>query len=58
MQDPPRKFINEAISDCFKAGINVIMITGDIMETAYSIGKQIGLVEAPQAGVCLNGFDL
>ncbi len=41
--DPVRATVPEAIKECYKAGIRVIMITGDHPGTAQSIGKQIGL---------------
>tara|TARA_Y100000310_G_scaffold94955_1_gene92797 strand:- start:32540 stop:35167 length:2628 start_codon:yes stop_codon:yes gene_type:complete len=43
MIDPPREEIKGAISKCRRAGINVIMITGDHEITARAIGKEIGL---------------
>ncbi|PAB60381.1 cation-translocating P-type ATPase [Anaeromicrobium sediminis] len=44
MEDPPREGVNESIQKCFKAGIKVVMITGDHMRTASAIGKQLGLL--------------
>ncbi len=42
MIDPPRKGVKEAISDCRKAGIKVIMLTGDNINTAKAIGTELG----------------
>jgi Ca2+-transporting ATPase len=48
IQDPPRPEVAEAIRRCRKAGISVIMITGDIKETAQAIGKEIGIINASE----------
>lgn len=45
VRDPPRKEVAAAIKKCKDAGISVIMITGDIKETANSIAQDIGIVE-------------
>ncbi|MFP4442254.1 MAG: cation-translocating P-type ATPase [Spirochaetia bacterium] len=42
--DPPRKGIKESIGDCQRAGIRVIMITGDQKETATAVGESVGLI--------------
>ena len=44
MQDPPRADVPEAIATAKRAGIRVIMATGDHSETAFAIAKQIGLL--------------
>jgi len=41
--DPPRENAENAIKLCKKAGIKVIMITGDYPVTAMNIAKRIGL---------------
>lgn len=43
LSDPIRENVPAAIAECYKAGIRVIMITGDYPVTASSIGKDIGL---------------
>lgn len=43
MIDPPRSEAKEAIKVCKRAGINVIMITGDHPETAWAVAKELGM---------------
>ncbi|MCK9186394.1 cation-translocating P-type ATPase [Candidatus Gracilibacteria bacterium] len=43
LADPIRETVPFAIKECYKAGIRVIMITGDYPITAKNIGEQIGL---------------
>jgi Ca2+-transporting ATPase len=54
-EDPPRKTVKEDIAKCVKAGIRVIMITGDNSVTASAIGKKVGLMNADKV---INGKDL
>jgi len=53
--DPVRPSINQAINECYQAGIRVIMITGDYPGTAQFIGKKIGLGNADKY---LTGKDI
>ncbi|WP_138420722.1 cation-transporting P-type ATPase [Aquibacillus sediminis] len=41
--DPPREEAIQAVEESRQAGITVKMITGDHPETAYAIGKQLGI---------------
>ena len=43
LADPIRPEVPAAIQECYRAGVRVIMITGDYPATAQSIGRQIGL---------------
>ena len=48
IKDPVRPEVESAIQACKTAGINVIMITGDSKETAYSIALELGIVKPSQ----------
>ncbi|KAI9139413.1 hypothetical protein BKA69DRAFT_1086161 [Paraphysoderma sedebokerense] len=43
--DPPKKGVKESVSTCKRAGINVIMITGDHVATATAIATDLGILE-------------
>jgi sodium/potassium-transporting ATPase subunit alpha len=47
MMDPPHHDVPEAIARCRKAGIRIMMITGDHPSTALAIARKIGLVPEP-----------
>lgn len=45
MMDPPRPEVADAVAQCRRANIRIIMITGDYGLTAESIAKRIGIVK-------------
>lgn len=55
--DPPRLDIKDAIILCRKAGIKIVMITGDHPQTALNIAKKIGLADEEEQKVII-GKDL
>lgn len=55
LADPPRESVKQDIRHCTKAGVRVVMITGDNGITASSIAKQIGM---PNADKIITGDEL
>ncbi|RKO96357.1 ATPase, P-type, HAD superfamily, subfamily IC [Caulochytrium protostelioides] len=58
--DPPKQGVKESIATCRRAGINVIMITGDHVATASAIARQLGIMDLADAtrSRSLKGSDL
>ena len=54
-EDPPRPEVPEALAQCQRAGVRVMMMTGDHLATAVAIARKIGLSEMP---VTLTGPEL
>jgi Ca2+-transporting ATPase len=55
LSDPIRENVKDAVAECYRAGIRVIMITGDYPVTAKNIGKDIGLKNFDS---CITGPEL
>jgi magnesium-transporting ATPase (P-type) len=58
MMDPPRPEVAEAVEKCHRAGIRVIMITGDYGLTAESIARRIGIIRRGTQPRLLTGAEL
>ncbi len=59
--DPLRPEVESAIEECKMAGIKTVMITGDHPETAFAIGKEMGIINSHEhliSGTELSQFDL
>ena len=44
LNDPPRKYVDQSVAKCRRAGIKVIMVTGDQPVTAAAIAKKINII--------------
>ena len=56
--DPIRDDVREAIETCmYKAGVRVIIVTGDTPGTANEIGRQIGLIDPDQKNQIITGTE-
>ena len=49
MLDPPREQAKRAIADCVRAGIRVVMLTGDHVKTAAAIAEMAGIPNGKSA---------
>lgn len=47
ISDPPREGVIDSIKECYNAGIEVVMITGDSTVTGKAIGERIGIINDP-----------
>lgn len=47
LADPPRPEVPAALAECRRAGVRVIMMTGDHPATAHAIAQQVGLSDRP-----------
>lgn len=56
MKDPIRPEALQAVMDFKDAGVRTVMITGDRIDTAFAIAKELGI--ATKRSECLTGEDL
>lgn len=56
MRDPARPEAAGAVADFKEAGVTTVMITGDHVDTAFAIGRQLGIVE--NKNQCMTGEEL
>jgi Ca2+-transporting ATPase len=57
MEDPPRPEIAAAVTACRRAGIRIIMLTGDYGLTAEAIARRVGIVTGSHPRV-ITGIEL
>jgi len=55
LSDPLRPGVVEAVRECYRAGVRVVMITGDYSVTAQNIARQAGLRRVDS---CMTGIEL
>lgn len=57
MIDPVRPEVKAAVDKCRDAGITAVMITGDHIDTAVAIAKDLGLITDPSQAVMGQALD-
>lgn len=57
MIDPPREGVKEAVKTCQNAGIKTVMITGDHLETAKAIAKDLGILNLKDKAITGQELD-
>ncbi len=57
MIDPIRPEVKAAVAECWEAGIRPIMITGDQLDTAVAIGKELGIIESADDAILGAALD-
>ena len=50
LEDPPKLMVKESVEICYRAGIKVVMVTGDQPLTATAIARQVSIIQ--QAKTC------
>lgn len=57
MIDPVRPEVKDAIEECKSAGIRAIMITGDHIDTAVAIAKELGILSGDRRAITGSELD-
>lgn len=56
IEDPVRPEAKAAVQEFYRAGVKTIMITGDRMDTAFAIAKELGIANRMEQ--CMTGEEL
>jgi len=57
IKDTLKPNVKQSVANCRSAGINVIMVTGDNIDTAVSIANECGIIEKNEDFIALEGAD-
>ena len=56
MIDPPREGVREAVQSFRRAGVNTVMITGDHVDTALAIARELSIADVRSQ--CMTGDEI
>jgi len=54
LNDPPKRFVAHSVTKVRRAGIKVIMVTGDQPVTAAAIAKKVNIITPNDPNVIVN----
>lgn len=57
MTDPVREDVSAAVATCHSAGVNIIMVTGDVALTANQIARETGIIAADEQDQVVTGVE-
>ena len=57
MIDPPRESVKKSVELCKNAGIRPIMITGDSIDTAIAVAKNVGIIDNDNEAILGSELD-
>lgn len=57
MADPVRENVKDAVDTCHKAGVNIIMVTGDVALTATEVAIETGILDSNDTTHVLTGAE-
>lgn len=57
IRDDVRKDVKGSVNKLLRAGVNITMVTGDVLATAKAIAKEAGLITKP-SDICITHDDL
>ena len=57
IKDPARPEVADSIKECTKAGIRVMMITGDAKDTAVAIARDVNIFPPEKEGKAIKAFE-
>ncbi len=58
LKDRPRRDVRRAVAEVARAGIQVVMVTGDNRDTAVGIAEECGIFSAKRGDIAVNSDEL